>query len=83
MQDAARIHDEWPWSDHKYKKLSCKSHVSTDRNNDVLLPVSGPGEEWRGWEESFFKANVVKLGRCADTKVGSVDKEDRVYLDTE
>ena len=39
VQDAARIHDEWPWSQHKYKKLSCAHNVSGGRERDVLLPV--------------------------------------------
>ena len=38
-QDEARIHDEWPWSAHKYSKLSCAGNTSSSNNNDVLLPV--------------------------------------------
>jgi hypothetical protein len=39
VQEASRIHDEWPWSDHKYKKLSCADNVSDARRLDVLFPV--------------------------------------------
>mmetsp|Transcript_36630 Transcript_36630/g.114356 ORF Transcript_36630/g.114356 Transcript_36630/m.114356 type:complete len:451 (-) Transcript_36630:47-1399(-) len=42
VQEAARIHDEWPWSAHKFSKLSCveeANEVALQFHGSILHPV--------------------------------------------